>query len=182
MKKLALLLVFAASTAFALPDAVRNADPRWQQQDSRENLRWQQWGSGEMRWFGFSLYRATLWVAGKGPEQAPSALQLDYHRDIPRERLVETSLDEMRRLGASEAQLQRWASALERVFPDVKAGDCIVGIHIPGRGARFYYGDAVSGEIDDPEFARHFFAIWLDEQSRSPDLRAALLTPPKSGG
>ena len=174
MKRLALisfLLLFAASTAFALPDALRNTDSSWRQ-----------WGSGEMRWFGFSLYRATLWVAGKGPAEVPLALQLDYHRDIPRERLVQTSLDEMRRLGASEGELQRWKPELERVFPDVKAGDCIVGVHLSDGGARFYYGDTVSGEVDDPEFARRFFAIWLDAQSRSPDLRAALLTPPKSGG
>ena len=171
MKRLILLALFVAATAQALPDALRS-----------EAAGLRQWGSGEMTWFGFSLYRATLWVAGESPESSTTALQLDYLRDIPRERLVQTSLDEMRRLGASEGELQRWKPELERVFPDVKAGDCIVGVHRSDGGARFYYGDTVSGEVDDPEFARRFFAIWLDAQSRSPDLRAALLTPPKSGG
>jgi len=167
MKKGMFLLLFVATTAWALPDAVRTSDPRWQQ-----------WGSGDMRWFGFSLYRATLWVAGESPSTAPSALQLDYRRDIPGERLVETSIDEMRRLGAGEPQLTRWAAELRRIFPDVKTGDCIVGVHQPGQGARFYYGEALRGAIDDAEFARYFFAIWLDPQSRSPELRAALLSRP----
>ena len=168
MKKLLWLLLFVTSTALALPEALRAGDSRWQR-----------WGSGAMTWFGFSLYTATLWVAGDDPANAPTALQLDYQRDIPRERLVETSVDEMRRLGADEAQLERWRPELQRVFPDVREGDSIVGVHFPGRGASFYFRGQPSGNVDDPEFSRHFFAIWLDPQSRSPELRAALLKRPK---
>lgn len=107
MKKLvAVALIFCATLAQALPDAVRNGETGWQQ-----------WGSGEMSWFGFSLYRATLWVAGSSLDTSSSALQLDYLRDIPRDRLVQASLEEMRRLGADEVQLQRWEPDLRRVFP-----------------------------------------------------------------
>jgi hypothetical protein len=164
---MAILLVFCATLAHALPDAVRNGDAGWQQ-----------WGSGEMSWFGFSLYRATLWVAGSSPERSPSALQLDYQRDLPRDRLVQASLEEMRRLGPDEAQLQRCAPELRRVFPEVKAGDTIIGVHYPGRAAHFFYQGQPSGEVADAEFARRFFAIWLDPASRSPALRAALLKRP----
>jgi hypothetical protein len=114
------------------------------------------------------------------PASSPSALQLDYQRDIPRDRLVQTSVDEMRRLGASEAQLQRWEPELRRVFPDVKEGDSIIGVHYPGRGAAFFHRGRPTGEVRDAEFARLFFAIWLDPRSRSPSLRAALLKRPGS--
>lgn len=168
MRRLILLACFVAAGAQALPEAVRAGEPGWRQ-----------WGSGEMTWFGISLYRATLWVAGadpgNSPESGPIALQLDYRRDIPRERLVQSSLDEMRRLGADEAQLARWAPELRRVFPDVKEGDSIVGVHHPGRGASFYHRGQATGEVIDAEFARRFFAIWLDPETRSPALRAALL-------
>lgn len=173
MRRLILLAWFVAAGAQALPEVVRAGEPGWRQ-----------WGSGEMTWFGISLYRATLWVAGAGadpgnlPSNAPIALQLDYRRDIPRERLVQSSLDEMRRLGADEAQLARWANDLRRVFPDVKEGDSIVGVHHPGRGASFYHRGQASGEIADAEFARRFFAIWLDPETRSPSVRAALLKRP----
>ncbi|MEI7613585.1 MAG: chalcone isomerase family protein [Betaproteobacteria bacterium] len=166
MKRWLLLALFVAATAQALPlpDSARQGVQGWRQ-----------WGSGEMRWFGFSLYRATLWVAGASPESSPSALQLEYRRDIPRERLVQTSLDEMRRLGADEAQLKRWEADLRRVFPEVKEGESIVGVHYPGRGASFYHQGLATGDVADAEFARNFFAIWLDPASRSPALRAALL-------
>jgi hypothetical protein len=36
----------------------------------------------------------------------------------------------------------------------------------------------VRGEIAEPEFARLFFAIWLDPRTSAPDLRAALLRRP----
>ncbi|MEI7429654.1 MAG: chalcone isomerase family protein [Betaproteobacteria bacterium] len=168
MKRLLLLALFVATSAIALPEAARQGQQGWKQ-----------WGSGEMTWFGFSLYRATLWVAGASPESAPSALQLDYRRDISRERLVSTSLDEMRRLGADEAQLKRWETDLRRVFPDVKEGDSIVGVHYPGRGASFYHQGQATGDVVDAEFARRFFAIWLDPASRSPALRAVLLKRPE---
>lgn len=169
MKKwIAIFLVFGATMVQALPEAVRNGEAGWRQ-----------WGSGEMTWFGFLLYRATLWVAGSSPETSPLALQLDYQRDIPRDRLVQASLEEMRRLGADEAPLKRWEPELRRVFPDVKAGDSIIGVHHPGRGASFYFRGRPSGEVADPEFARRFFAIWLDPASRSPALCAALLKRPE---
>jgi len=168
VRRLILLTLFLAATAQALPETVR-----------LDEQGWRKWGSGEMTWFGFSLYRATLWVAGESIESSPSALQLDYRRDISRERLVQTSLDEMRRLGTDEAQLKRWKADLRRVFPDVKEGDSIIGVHYPGRGARFYYQGQATGDVADAEFARRFFAIWLDPASRSPALRAVLLKRPE---
>jgi len=39
----------------------------------------------------------------------------------------------------------------------------------------FYSATGYLGAIEDPEFARVFFAIWLDPRTQTPDLRAALL-------
>lgn len=134
-------------------------------------------GSGEMRWLGFRLYDAQLWVSGTAyqPDQ-PHALALRYHRGISAARLVDTSVDEMRRLGAAdEAQLLRWRAALQQAFPDVAAEEVIVGLHLPGGGAAFWHQGRLTARIDDAEFARLFFAIWLDPRTREPGLRARLL-------
>ncbi len=138
---------------------------------------WRAVGRGELRWFGLSVYEAALWVPGDRFDRSqPFALALTYARAIPRERLVSTSVSEMRRLGWSdEAQLARWQDELERVFPDVREGDTIVGVSVPGRGARFFHQGRATGEVADAEFARAFFAIWLDERTRVPELRAQLL-------
>lgn len=164
---------------------------------------WHEWGSGEMTWFGLKLYRATLWVAGqkngeislekaaeKGAEKGakmagqlrddmPFALALEYRRDIEGERIVRASVDEMRKLGAGEAQLQRWTLEMRRVFPDVKKGDVLTGVYLPDRGARFFFREREIGEVVDADFARHFFAIWLDPKTSAPDVRAALLRLPE---
>jgi hypothetical protein len=56
------------------------------------------------------------------------------------------------------------------VFPDVQSGDRITGLYLPGQGARFYFGERLLGEVNDAEFARAFFAIWLDPRTRAPAL------------
>lgn len=135
-------------------------------------------GEGEMRWLGFKLYDVRLLVAAGAsvPEADPHALAIRYARDIDGRRLVDTSIDEMRRLGErDEATLQRWRDELARALPSVRAGDTLVGLHQPGEGARFWHEGRLTAEIDDPELARAFFAIWLDARTREPELRARLL-------
>ena len=85
----------------------------------------------------------------------------------------------MKRFGAiDEQRLGKWKVALERVFPNVKTGDVIVGVLKPNQGAEFYHQSRLSGRIDDIDFARTFFAIWLDERTSEPELRKRLLGLP----
>jgi hypothetical protein len=66
---------------------------------------------------------------------------------------------------------------MAKIFPDVRPGDHILGVHLP-EGARFFYNDQLVGSIEEPAFARAFFAIWLDPKTSAPDLRTALLKRP----
>lgn len=176
-----LLVLFLAlpigASASALPDAVRE-QLRLSSGPAAEEPR--SLGSGEMSWFGLSIYQASLWSAAERFDgSAPFALVLRYSRDIAGSRLVSSSIDELKRLGTrDEATLKRWEALLEGVFPDVKSGDSIIGVSLPSRGALFYHQGRLTGEIVDQAFARAFFAIWLDERTRAPDLRARLLGGP----
>lgn len=138
---------------------------------------WRPIGAGEMRWLGFRIYEASLWAPQPDwRPDAPFALAIRYDRSIPSSRLVQTSVDEMRRLGmADEARLDAWRTFLQRAFPDVDRGDVIVGVNLPGEGVVFYRGDEPTGRLADEGFARAFFAIWLDERTREPGLRTRLL-------
>lgn len=140
-------------------------------------------GDGELRWLGFRIYHATLWSEQRPfqPERG-FALQLRYYRSISRQRLVQTSLDEIARLnGASvdPATLAQWGKALSGAFTDVVPGDELVGVYAPGHGMRFYNQQGLLADIGDLRLAHAFFGIWLDERSRDQDLRGKLMgTPP----
>lgn len=134
-------------------------------------------GEGQLRWWGFHVYDAALWSStGRWQERSPYALDIRYARRVTGTQLAETSVDELRRLGiGDEAALARWGAAMKRLFPDVAPGSRLIGVHVPQRGALFYSATTYLGAIEEPEFARGFFAIWLDPRTQTPDLRTALL-------
>ena len=134
-------------------------------------------GAGSLHWFGLHVYDARLAVAGERFDPAqPFALTLRYARDLSGERIAETSIDEIRRLGfGTPADHRRWLEEMRRLLPDVRRGDELTGASTPGRGAQFLLNGRSIGSIDEPEFARAFFAIWFDPRTRSRDLRASLL-------
>lgn len=136
-------------------------------------------GQGELRWFGFSIYSATLWSEHVPFDQtAPFALELTYHVHVTRERFVQTSLDEIKRLfdqRFSADKLKNWEALMSQAFPEVHDGDQLIGIFIPHQGCRFYDRSGLRIDIRDPEFAEAFFAIWLDPRSKDSKLRQHLL-------
>ena len=134
-------------------------------------------GAGSLHWFGVHLYDARLAVAGERFDPAqPFALTLRYARALSGERIAETSIDEIRRLGfGTPADHRRWLDGMRRLFPDMRRGDELTGASAPGRGAQFLLNGRSIGTIDEPEFAWAFFAIWFDPRTRSRDLRASLL-------
>lgn len=134
-------------------------------------------GKGRLRWWGFHVYDAALWTRdGRWQANAPYVLDIVYARQVTGAQLAETSIAEMRRMGVSdEAKLARWDAAMRSTFPDVQSGSRLIGVYRPQRGAQFYSATRPLGSIDDPEFARRFFEIWLDPRTQKPELRAALL-------
>lgn len=156
----------AASGAVALPDAVSAllSQPRLV-------------GQGTLRWLGLHVYDAALWSGGAAlSADVPFALDIRYARRIAGATLAATSVEEMQRMGFGDPEaLQRWRREMERIFPDVAPGDRLIGVSLPGRGAAFYSGRRQLGRIDDAEFARAFFSIWLGDRARESGLRSALL-------
>ncbi|NDP40991.1 MAG: hypothetical protein GZ093_20095 [Rhodoferax sp.] len=137
-------------------------------------------GSARMRFFGFDVYDARLWVLddfrASRFAQHELMLELAYLRDLRGRSIAERSLEEMRRGAAiAPAQAQRWLAAMQDAFPDVNAGDRITGRHSPGEGARFWFNGQPRAAIADPAFSRLFFGIWLAPSTSEPQLRSALL-------
>jgi len=139
-------------------------------------------GQGSYRWFGLKIYDAEFWVGDQGyrpeaPESAKFALSLTYARELYGERIARSSIDEISQLGfGTPKQREIWLQQMKALFPDVHEGTQISGIFLPGQGARFYLNGELLGEIVDVEFARAFFAIWLDPRTSAASLRSELFT------
>jgi hypothetical protein len=137
-------------------------------------------GQAKLSVWGFEVYNATLWVAPgflqTTYEQHAFALELAYLRDFAGSDIAKRSVSEMRRQKAiSPLDETRWEGQMRAVFPDVKAGERLTGVNLPGVGAQFRAKGRVLGEIRDPEFAKLFFGIWLSPQSSEPRMRQSLL-------
>lgn len=137
-------------------------------------------GSATLRFFGLDIYQASLWVpAGFDParwQQHTFALQLTYLRDLKGHAIAQRAVTEMRRQDTLDDTLaDQWEARMAALFPDVRRGDRITGVHLPGRGARFVANGRELGDVADPRFARMFFGIWLAPQTSEPGIRTALL-------
>lgn len=137
-------------------------------------------GQAKLTFWGFEVYQASLWVAPGFTAAAYAdhgfALELTYLRDFAGADIAKRSLAEMaRQAPISDAQARRWGDQMRALFPDVKAGERLTGIHLPGVGARFVFNGQSLGDLADAEFARLFFGIWLSPQTSEPRLRLALL-------
>ena len=177
------LPTWLASAALALACAVATAHAHASAPDMSFSAALQNkqvMGSARLRVWGFDVYDMRL-KAGPSFDTArfadgPLALELNYLRNLKGADIAERSLDEMRNLETIDpAQAEIWLAAMRNLFPDVKKGDRLAGIHQPGRGASFYLNDRLLGEVADPRFSRLFFGIWLSPKTSQPALRETLL-------
>ncbi len=142
-------------------------------------------GSAELRWWGLDIYRAWLWVGPEGLDPGhlgahPFALELRYARSLRGADIADKSAELIARLGlGSPEQLRHWRQRMRAVFPDVHAGDTLLGLYLPaapaGARTRFLLDGRPVGTIEGRDFAQAFFSIWLSPRSSEPALRRALL-------
>ena len=137
-------------------------------------------GQGRLTFMTLRVYEARLWTGANpvGADWSGSlmGMELIYARSLSGAKIAERSLAEMQRQGEIDStRSARWLSAMKQVFPDVKEGDRITGVNVPGVGARFFFNGKLVGDVRDADFARLFFGIWLSPKTSEPALREALL-------
>lgn len=141
-------------------------------------------GKGAMRFFMWNVYEAELYAgegecAGAAEMSSPLALRLRYLRDFKGKAIADRSVSEMRTAAPEETGdeilLAAWHEKMKALFPDVKKGDSITGVYLPGEDSFFYVNGAEAGAVGDARFGKPFFSIWLSENTSAPSLRTALL-------
>ena len=134
-------------------------------------------GKGRMTYLGFKVFDAELYAPGGVYSAAsPFALKLTYLRNFKGKAIAESSVKEIKRQGGvSAAKLASWDKQMQAIFPNVSKGQSITGVRTAGGSTVFYSGSRKLGTIKDPAFTRKFFAIWLGNNTRNPQLRARLV-------
>jgi hypothetical protein len=137
-------------------------------------------GSGVLRFFGLRVYEARLWTtpAFDADDYArhPFALELVYDRRLEGQAIAERSVAEMRRVGSfDEAKAKRWLALMTKAFPDVSAGDRLLGFNNGEGEVRFSHNGRLTTQTLDAEYAHLFFGIWLSRKTSAAGLRESLL-------
>lgn len=134
-------------------------------------------GEGRLSVLFWDVYDIKLYsVTERFEANRPFALVLHYLRVVDADDIVDASMQEMQRQSAiAPEQYAQWKKQLVALFPNIVAGDRLVGIFHPERGGEFFLNDALIGEISDLQLSRRFFDIWLGENTSRPALRQQLL-------
>jgi hypothetical protein len=146
--------------------------------NDQAGVKWIRSGTGVLKVFLFKVYDATLWIAqGESVSlKSPLALEMVYAIGVKAEDIIESSASEIARISQPSSEtLIAWTKEMKRALPSVKSGDKLLGIHNPQQGARFFHNGTLTAAINDVEFSKAFFKIWLDQQTKRPELRKALL-------
>jgi hypothetical protein len=142
------------------------------------------YGAGIFKYFGFHIYDAYLWVGANGfspdhPYDQPFALDIKYARAFKGSAINQTTIDEWDRLElGTEQQRHDWFTKMSPMMPDVVPDQRLTGFYSPTDGWKLDSDGKRVGEIADVDFAKAFFAIWLDPRTKSPALRRGLLSLP----
>ena len=167
---LLLSIFFCALPQAAAADPVRAAVAAYVP-DARKT------GEGVLRYLFWDVYRAALYAPAAGWDaNRPFALTLLYMRDLDGRDIADRTISEIEEQGFTDrVSLARWRAMLRKIFPDVTDGTRLTGIRDRAGATVFYRGGTRIGVVEDPEFTRRFFDIWLGEKTSEPALRNALL-------
>jgi Chalcone isomerase-like len=131
-------------------------------------------GSGRLTWWGLHIYDASFYRVGS-LSSSEFALDLRYQKSFSGASIANRSVEEMKRIGVSDAQAALWGRELTTFLPNVESGHTLTAIYSPTQGTIFYHDGKRIAQISGAEFPKAFFGIWLDPKTSAPKLRTELL-------
>jgi hypothetical protein len=150
-------------------------------------------GKGDLYSFVFKLYDIALWADSAECAtgfSCPMALETVQNLGASREKLLSKTLEKIIYCHPelSKERIALYKKRLETLYPEcVNAGDTIQVLLKPEENLISFYHKGkeekaytLKGSVNDGEFGRHFFEIWLHPHGPYGDLRAQLLGLAKS--
>jgi long-chain acyl-CoA synthetase len=130
-----------------------------------------------------NVYVAGLYVAQPSTDPAailespaPKELVLHFVRNVGASDLRK-AWDEGFAANAKDQlpALKERVDTLKGWMADMKSGERITFVHVPGAGIKVDVGGATRGTVKGDDFARAFLSIWLGAHPPNPDLKTGLL-------
>lgn len=129
-------------------------------------------GTATFRYLGFPIYDAQLFTQGGAPLNWAKdfGLELRYRRNLSKKALVNSTLDEMKRIG----QAVPVRDQLEVCFGAVSKGDRYLAISQGPNRVGFWLNGQKVCTMSYPGIKRSFMSIFLGENTRSAAFTRAL--------
>jgi hypothetical protein len=129
-------------------------------------------GQATFRFLGLPIYQARLYTPGGEPLdwQKELALELTYLRNIPETDLIESTLQEFSRTGASLPVKDQ----LLQCFADVGKGDRYLAVSNGPDKIMFWRNERQTCTLSHPQIKQRFMTIFLGENTRSPSFTRKL--------
>jgi len=107
---------------------------------------------------------------------APKAVRMHFLRDLKKSQLTEAFSEGFEANAKEKALAQK--AALDRMLslvPDVKEGETLSFVYVPGKGTTFFAGEKALGTFEGKDFADVVFLLWLGPKPPSEDLKKGML-------
>lgn len=140
-------------------------------------------GLREATWLDIDVYVAGLYVEHVSSNPAVlinseevKRLVMRFVRDVDHDKIVEAWHDGFAgNATVAVAKLKPYIDRLDAWTPSFSDGDTLTFTYVPGSGVTVEYNGKVKGVINDADFARSLFAIWLGKKPPTGDLKKGLL-------
>lgn len=135
-------------------------------------------GRGTVYKFVIPAYDISLWV-NEGKEWSYDqlfALEVKARWNVEKKEMLDSTIEVMKRNSClTEDQEKKYTSFLNSFYPDLKEGDLVTVVYVPGQKILFYHNSQLLKESSDMVFARAFCDIWLSPKTKYDSARRAML-------
>lgn len=107
---------------------------------------------------------------------ATKAIRMHFLRDLKKTQLTEAFSEGFEANAKEKAAAQK--ASIDRMLalvPDMKEGETMSFVYVPGKGTTLYAGDKALGTFESKDFADALFSIWLGPKPPSEDLKKGML-------
>ncbi|NOD76211.1 MULTISPECIES: hypothetical protein [unclassified Ruegeria] len=122
-------------------------------------------GSATFRYLGLPIYDAKLYTPGGAPFSWSEdiGLQLTYRKNFKKKALVNSTLDEMERIGRSAPVRNQ----LDQCFKAVTKGDSFLAVSDGPNKVSFWLNGQKTCTMSYPGIKRSFMSVFLGDNTRS---------------